>query len=197
MIRLFVGLELLGPVKASLARLCYGVDGAQWQTEDQFHLTLRFIGQVETPGADDIRHSLGTVRFAPFDLRLSRLGMFGKADKPRSLWAGVEDAAPLHHLHDKIDQCLETCGIPSEERKYSPHVTLARMRGRSVRAAQYVAAHSDFTAAAFPVTHMSLYRSYPGNEGAHYEVLARYPAIGHDELVDQLEYEGAHDTLSW
>ncbi len=197
MIRLFVGLELPKSVKASLARLCCGVDGARWQTDDQFHLTLRFIGEVETPCAEDIRHSLETIRFAPFDLRLSRLGMFGKASRPRSLWAGVEDDASLHHLHDKIDQCLEGCGIPPDERKYSPHVTLARMRGRSVRAARYVAAHNDFATSAFPVTHMSLYQSHLGNEGAHYEVLARYPAIGNDGLVRQLELEHAEDMYGY
>lgn len=177
MIRLFVGLELPRPVKSALGRLCCGVDGARWQHDDQLHLTLRFIGEVEPSRLVDIGHSLETIAFPSFKTRLSGLGLFGKAERPRLLWAGVEDAAPLHHLHEKVDQSLIGCGIRPEERKFSPHVTLARMRGRSVRAAGYIAENSGFLSPSFEVAYISLFQSRLGNDGAHYEVLSRFPAI--------------------
>lgn len=190
MIRLFAGLELPRSVRSALCRLRNGVDGARWLQSDQLHLTLRFIGEVDPSLAADIGHSLDTLVFSAFDMRLSGLGMFGKAERPRLLWAGVEDAAPLHHLHQKVNQCLIQCGIKPEERKFSPHVTVARMRGRSNRAAEYIAGHSDFLSPPFEVAYISLFQSHLGNGGAHYEVLSRFRASDRTDALAFANTEG-------
>ncbi len=187
MIRLFVGLELPTATRQALALLRGGVDGARWQTDAQYHLTLRFIGEVETRRAGEIADALGRIRFAPFALDIEGLGVFGKLRKPRALWAGVRDPAPLKHLHEKIDQALDRVGIAPETRKYRPHVTLARFRGRCARLERYLVDHRDFATPRITVDHFALFSSHLGHEGARYVVEARFAASGVEAVEDAFD----------
>ncbi len=186
MIRLFVGLELPTATRQALGLLRGGVDGARWQTDAQYHLTLRFIGEVEARRAGEIADALGSIRFTPFALDIEGLGIFGKVRKPRALWVGVRDPAPLKHLHEKIDQALVRVGIAPEERKYRPHVTLARFRGRSGRLERYLVDHQDFVTPRISVDHFALFSSHLGHEGARYVVEARFGASGVEAIEDAL-----------
>lgn len=183
MIRLFAGLELPPDTRQMLDLLRGGIDGAKWRREDQFHLTLRFIGEVEPQQADDIRMALDDVAFRAFTVRLSGLGLFGRMPVPRVLWVGVEDPAPLRHLHDRIGQRLLRLGLAPEGRKYSPHVTLAHLKGRPRRLRRWLADHEAFTAPPFKAASFALFRSHLLAEGARYEVAARYPASDAEPVV--------------
>lgn len=177
--RLFVGLELPSRVKQQLVLACHGVIGARWQTEEQLHVTLRFIGDVDPPKAEDIDAALSAVRAAPFSIRLKTVGIYGEMRKPRVLWAGIEPQAAICHLHDKVESAMVRLGLPPEKRKYKPHVTLARFKsGRPRRLEDYLAAHDDFVTETFEVSDFVLYRSHLSQHGAAYEAVARYPLSG-------------------
>ena len=177
MTRLFVAVELPEDVKERLAALSGGVEGARWQNIEQMHLTLRFIGEVDQPQEADIRAALAGLRFAPFQATLAGIGLFGKARRPRALWVGVDDPKPLKHLHEKIDQALVSAGVAPEERKFTPHVTLARFRGgRANRLEDFLDSYAGLTLPAFDVNSFALFSSHLSHTGASYRVEEAFPA---------------------
>jgi len=184
MIRLFVGLELPPSVKMALGMLRGEVDGARWLREDQLHLTLRFIGEVSPEAAEDVHEALHEVDFTPFEVALKGLGVFGKLRQPRAVWAGVADPEPLQGLHDRIETALARAGFSGRDRRYIPHVTLARFKTRSRRLEAFLAEHQDFAAPAFQAEHFTLFRSHLSRHGASYEIEERYAASGTEPLED-------------
>ena len=124
--RLFIGLELAEDVKTALLQLQGGIKGARWQTKDQLHLTLRFIGDVDSPTACDISAALNTLHFTAFEVTIKGVGHFGKPGFMRALWAGVSPLEPLESLHKKLDRSLIQLGMDAEKRRFKPHITLAR-----------------------------------------------------------------------
>src|SRR4051812_13408366 len=127
MIRLFVALPLPEDVTDSLLALEQGVPGARWSTREQLHLTLRFIGEVDGRDASAIDETLAAISAPPFTLQLKGVGAFG-GKNPRALWAGVAANEALIHLQRKIESTIQRLGFHAEKRKYTPHVTLARLR---------------------------------------------------------------------
>src|SRR3954465_4486669 len=125
--RLFVAIRLPQQVRARLLAAMGGVAGARWQSEDQLHLTLRFIGEVDRHRAEDVHAALGGVPFAPFTLALAGVGAFERRGEPTILWAAVAPQEPVKALHKKVDQALARIGLDPEGRAYAPHITLARL----------------------------------------------------------------------
>lgn len=167
MIRLFVAIELPETVKADLARLCSGVPGAKWVKPENLHLTMRFIGEVSEDTAADIAAALDQIRAPGFDFVLSGVGQFASGRKPRVLWVGVEKNASLGHLHGKVESTLVRTGIEPERRRFSPHITLARLRGASKsRVNGFVSGHAMFTAGPVDVDSFILFSSFLGRNGA-------------------------------
>ena len=119
--------------------------GARWQRRDQMHLTLRFIGEVDEARGHDIDDALATVRAPAFTLELAGVGDFGGKD-PRALWAGVRANDALIHLEKKVESALQRLGLEAEPRKFTPHVTLARLRNAPVaKVAEFIAHHALFS----------------------------------------------------
>jgi 2'-5' RNA ligase len=175
MIRLFVALELPAALRDRLALMAGGVPGAKWQREDQMHLTLRFIGEVDERTAHDIDEALATVRAPGFTLELAGVGDFGGKD-PHALWAGVKPNDALIHLVKKIESALVRLGLVAEQRKYTPHVTLARLRNAPrAKVAEFIAHHSLFASGPIPVNEFALYSSQLGSGGSVYRVERTYP----------------------
>lgn len=173
--RLFVGLALPEDVTRRLALLGGGIPGARWMGEDQLHLTLRFIGEVDGAQFDDIRLALGAVRSPSFRLALSGMGHFGEGRKLRALWAGVAPAPDLLGLQERVESALVRSGVPPETRKFKPHVTLARLKDAPVqRVMDFLGAHGLFLTEAFPVDAFHLYSSHPSSAGSVYDVEASY-----------------------
>src|SRR5436305_12787539 len=117
MIRLFVALDLPEDIRARLLALQGGVPGARWSTNEQLHLTLRFIGEVDGNVAHDVDDALAVIREPPFSLELSGVGEFG-GKKPRALWAGVKTNDALLHLQRKIETARQRSGHPPEQLNY-------------------------------------------------------------------------------
>ena len=110
-----------------------GISGARWQSDDQLHLTLRFIGEVDRHLAGDIHAALGAIHQAAFEIALNGIGAFDRRGWPDAVWAGVLPHEPLKALHKKVDAALARVGVEPEQRAYLPHITLARLK-RGVRA---------------------------------------------------------------
>jgi len=172
--RLFVALSLPEVVADALLPMQGGVDGAAWRPFDNFHITLVFIGDADRRALDEAASALAGVATPSFDLTLSGCGFFG-GRKPRALWAGVAASDPLRHLQAKVETALRHVGFTLENRKYTPHVTLAYLRGVSeASAATYCARHNLFSCGPFRVGEFHLYQSYLGGEASHYEILDTY-----------------------
>ena len=175
MLRLFVGIVFPPELKLRLSLLCSGVPGAKWVDPGNFHLTLRFIGETGEDVASDIDDALSRLRARRFALQIAGTGVFG-GDKPRSLWAGVERSCELAGLRDKIEQALIRVGLPPEPRKFTPHVTLARLRDPPLdQLRDFLAANARFRADPLPVARFSLIASFQTKAGSVYEDQAEYP----------------------
>ena len=177
MLRLFVGIGFPPELKLRLSLLCSGVPGAKWVDPGNFHLTLRFIGEISEDVAADIDDTLSRLRARRFTLQIAGTGVFG-GEKPRSLWAGVERSPELAGLRDKIEQALIRAGLSPESRKFSPHVTLARLRDSPLdKLHSFLAAHAHFRADPLRVEAFSLIASFQTKSGSVYEDQADYPLL--------------------
>jgi RNA 2',3'-cyclic 3'-phosphodiesterase len=174
--RLFTGLSLPDDVSLDLQIMQGGIPGARWLDPENHHLTIRFIGDIETGVAREIAHGLEALRFAPFRLRLKGVGLFG-GNKPHSLYAGVEDSSDIRRLHDQHERLCQTLGLPAEHRKFLPHVTLARLHNPDLRALQrWVEVHSLYSTPQFDVINFQLFSSRPLKGGGPYAIEADYEA---------------------
>jgi len=175
MIRLFVALELPENVRTRLSMLQGGVPGARWASDEQLHLTLRFIGEVDDNVAHDIDDALAAIRAPAFTLELAGVGEFGNKN-PRALWAGVRNSDALLHLQKKVETALQRIGLPAEERKFSAHVTLARLKAASrEKVVQFLTHHALFASGPFEVDHFVPFSSHLGSGGSVYHAERTYP----------------------
>lgn len=173
--RLFVALRPPRPVRDLLRTAMHGISAARWQDDDQLHLTLRFIGEVDRHRAEDIAAALGSLHAAAITARVAGVGMFERKGWPHTVWAGVEPAAALAALHRKVGQLLARVGIAAETRAFVPHVTLARLNRSAGPVAPFLTLHSDLASAPFVFDHVTLYESEMGHGGSRYHPVARYP----------------------
>jgi len=168
--RLFVALDLPPMLRMRLAGLCGGIPGARWVPPDNFHLTLRFIGEVQSWQAQEIDDALAAVRGRGFSLTLAGVGTFARAGRVHALWVGVERNERLDHLQSKIETALQRAGLDPERRRFAPHVTLARLDETvsEAKLAGYVQAHNLFRSDPVPVEHFTLFSSRLGKDAAVY-----------------------------
>jgi 2'-5' RNA ligase len=173
--RLFTGLEIPASVAQSLAMMRGGLPGARWIDQENYHLTLRFIGDIDDALAREIAGLLGRVQRGTFELRLDGLLSFG-GRKPRAVVAAASPVAPLMELQAEHERLLQRLGLEPEGRKYTPHVTLARLRDSSSHdVADYLATRHPFRPPPFRVSRFVLYSSRASVGGGPYVVEAAYP----------------------
>ena len=178
--RLFTGVEIPPAVSRSLAMMRGGLPGARWIDPENYHLTLRFIGDIDDALAHEIVAMLGRVHRKAFDLRLDGLTSFG-GRKPRAVVAAVAPVAPLMELQVEHDRLLQRLGLEPEGRKYTPHVTLARLRDSSSRqVAEYLAARGHYRSPSFEVSRFVLFSSRASIGGGPYVVEEAYPLAARD-----------------
>lgn len=176
MIRLFVALAVPEGHRQQLSRLCHGVRDARWVAQENLHLTLRFIGEVEEPRLPEIAGALGRVKFEQFTLTLSGIGHFQNGRRIRSLWAGTEQCDALVQLQTRIDSALRHAEVPPDGRRFTPHVTLARLKnGAAEQVGAWIEANALFRAEPFPVNQFVFFESYLSHTGALYSPVAEYP----------------------
>lgn len=174
--RLFVAIRPPASIRALLLDAMGGIGGARWQSDDQLHLTLRFVGEVDRHLAGDIHAALGGVHHPRFEIALNGLGTFDRRGQPGALWAGVTPHAPLKSLHQKVSQALSRVGIPPEQRAYLPHVTLARLKvsGRPIHLLETA---GGLTSPPFAVEKFALFESRLTPEGAVYSIVESYRLV--------------------
>lgn len=174
--RLFVAIRPPRKVRAWLLARMGGVAGARWLSEDQLHLTLRFIGEVERPLAEDVALALGSVRIVALAVEPRGIGTFEHRGRPETLWAGIEPQQPLKALHYKIDQACVRAGLDPERRAFAPHITLARLSRDSGPIDFLLEREGGASGPAFMVDGFGLFESHRGPDGATYTLIEHYPA---------------------
>lgn len=173
--RLFVAHSLPHAALAPLVVMRCGVPGARWQCDDQLHLTLRFIGEVDGAVMAEIDDALAQVEADAFSLALKGVGCFG-GNRPHTIWLGVADEAPLHRLHRQIENALQRIGLAPDTRKFTPHVTLARLKAAPTGAVMdYLTDHALFAGASFVAESFALYSSLTTPQGSVYRRERCYP----------------------
>ncbi len=172
--RLFVAIRPPRAVREQLLDLMEGMADARWQDEEQLHLTVRFIGEVDARTADDVDAALASVHHPKFELALCGLGTFERRGAPVALWAGVTPHDQLKALHKKIDHALARAGLEPERRTYLPHITLARFGRGAGPLGALVERSGGVSSEPFEVEDFRLYESRLTPSGAVYTVAARY-----------------------
>lgn len=175
--RLFTALEIPRDASLSLSLLRGGLPGARWIDTENYHITLRFIGDVEGHVADDVANALDRVRRPSFNLTLSGVGAFG-SKKPHSVYAAVVPSPELLALQAEIERICQRLGLPADPRKFVPHVTLARLRNTSpVDLARYLSSRGNFAALPYKVGRFVLMSSRDSVGGGPYIVEEAWPLI--------------------
>ncbi len=174
--RLFVGLDLPWGVREQLCTLAMGLAGVRWVAPENYHITLRFIGEVPGHRAEEIDLALSALRCRGFELEMSGVGVLEKSGRVTALRAGVARNPALDHLRGKVETALQRSGLAPERRRFTPHVTLARLGEAAAqpKLAGWVQAHNLFRSAPVAVSHFTLFSSLLGHEQSVYTAEADY-----------------------
>lgn len=172
--RLFAAIRPPEPIRDLLLDAMDDSADFRWQSDEQLHLTLRFIGEVDRPRAEDVTAALARVRSAPFELSLSGLGSFDHRGGG-ALWAGVEPRRDVTALAARIERACQSAGLEPERRAFHPHVTIARWSGRRSREAREFLTGRSVKSPSFAVDCFTLFESTLSRHGAHYEAIMHYP----------------------
>lgn len=166
--RLFLALEIPRNIAMSLSLLRGGIPGARWIDVENHHITMRFIGDVPGRTADELVDHLDRIERPSFDLSLNSVGLFG-SKKPHSVWAGVAPSPELQALNVEMERLCQRIGLPADPRKFSPHVTLARLRHSKLQdVVRYLEGRGDFRSQPFEVSRFVLMSSRDSIGGGPY-----------------------------
>lgn len=174
--RLFVAIDLPWALRQRVAMLSgAGIPGARWVPPDNYHITLRFIGETPAYRAEEIDQALTALRARRFELTLAGLGTFAKSGRSTALWVGVERNERLDLLQSKIETALQRIGLEPERRRFAPHVSLARLDNAvEGKLAAFVQANNLFRAEPVTVGHFTLFSSLLGKEQSVYTPEVEY-----------------------
>lgn len=173
--RLFMALEVPRSVATALSLLKGGLPGSRWIEAENYHVTLRFIGDVDSKQADDVAEALGQISASQFKLPVNGLSVFG-SKKPHALIALVDHQPHLIELHFSLERLCQRLGLPAEPRKFVPHITLARLKNTKPEdAAFYLSQHGLFRVPEFTASRFVLMSSRGSVGGGPYAIEAVYP----------------------
>lgn len=168
--RLFTALEIPEAARAALAQTRGGLLGARWSEPADYHLTLRFIGDIDARTANEVAAALDETQRGPVEVAFEGLSWFG-GDKPRAVIARAKPAPALVELAADHERRMRRLGLPPEKRQFTPHVTLARLRGVSPAAvADYLASRGRLEAPGFTAESFVLMSARDGVGGGPYVV---------------------------
>ena len=166
--RLFIALEIPRNAAMSLSLLRGGLPGARWIDVENYHITLRFIGDIDGRTADEVVDRLDRIDRPEFQLSLNGMGSFG-SKKPHSIWAGVSPSPEMNALQAEVERICQRIGLPPDPRKFMPHVTLARLKHcRLDDVVHYLSGRGNFHTAPFKVSRFVLLSSKESVGGGPY-----------------------------
>ncbi|MBN8638079.1 MAG: RNA 2',3'-cyclic phosphodiesterase [Anaerolineae bacterium] len=169
--RLFIALELPDDLKDRLAGLKTPIPAANWVKRDGYHLTLSFLGEVEPARVPALTAALSSIQSPSFSVTLRGAGRFPPKGSARVLWIGTEAQPALRALQKQVEQALVSLGFPPEDRPFSAHITLARLKSDARREVEaFLEQHRDWRADPFPVSAFHLIESTLTPQGAHYRI---------------------------
>lgn len=176
MIRIFIGISIPNNIKAQIAALQGGIQGASWVPPENYHISLRFIGEVNETKKEDIAEALENIAFPAFSLSLNGLGIFSIKDDPHHLWLKPIPDEPLMKLYRKIENVLTNeLSIKAETRKFTPHLTIAKLKDSNTeKVGQFMQWHNLFKSSEFEVKEYTLFESHLTNTGPVYKPLDLY-----------------------
>jgi len=172
--RLFVAIRPPEPIRDLLIDAMDDSPALRWVGDDNLHLTLRFIGEVERPLGDDIAHALSRIRAERFELRIAGVGVFEQRGGG-ALWAAVAPREPVAALAAKVERACAAAGLEPERRAFHPHITLARFnRASKPLVKPFLQRTRALASPPFEVASFILYESRLSRHGAHYEEVADF-----------------------
>ncbi|MBU2533120.1 MAG: RNA 2',3'-cyclic phosphodiesterase [Alphaproteobacteria bacterium] len=174
--RLFSGIELPPIVRDDLEKLRQPLPSTRWRPAEDLHVTLRFIGDVPPPVAQEFAHNLENIVFDPFHIRINGLETFG-GDDPRLLYASIEPNEPLLNLARANETAARRAGLKPESRKFIPHITLARLQAPRIDPiVRFLSRHGAIRMVPFLVTRFVLFSSKPLTGGGPYVIEREFPS---------------------
>lgn len=174
--RLFVALPLPDPVIETLEGMAGGIPGARWVPPENLHLTLAFLGELGGGEAADLAEALDGVRNPSFTLSLKGIDTFSRGRQPHALWIAAPRAPALVQLQGRVVSAVEAAGLRPERRRFTPHVTLARLRHPDPeRLGRFIQAHNLVETPPFTVDEFCLFSSHLRSDGPSYRIEAAYP----------------------
>ena len=175
---LFIAIRPPEEVRDCLVDAMEGIEGARWIDEEKLHLTLRFVGEVERPAANDLAAALGRISAPPVTLSVDGVGHFDKRNRygarPRALWARVPRHGLLEELRLKVERACEAAGLGRETRRFTPHITLARLGPDVGEIGTWLARFGNLSVGPWQATEFILYESHLGQSGAFYEPVTAF-----------------------
>lgn len=172
--RLFAAIRPPAPVRETLLDAMGGVHGARWQADDQLHLTLAFLGEVDARDGEALVEQLAAVRRAPFALEIDGVGHFERKGAPSALWARIAPSERLSSLQQRVALACRRAGTPPESRKFLPHVTLARLNRSSGPVGPWLVEHGGLAVGPWEVREFALYESHLRREGSIYQPVVSF-----------------------
>ena len=181
MIRLFAGIDLSDPIKKQLQSLQQGLPSALWRMPERMHLTLRFIGNLEEPVAEEVLKELRYIRFPAFHLSLKGIGYFERGGIPHHIWVGVDQDKAVRELQSKVDLAVKKAGAGQADKfKFTPHVTLGKLLGANRdEVFRFIQANNLFHSDVFEASSFTLYQSIAreNGEGKYYKEIEEFPLM--------------------
>lgn len=178
MLRLFLGIPLPPEQALALSTICTGLHGVRWVDPGNFHVTIRFVGEIDEGVATDLDAEVALLRAPKFSLTVAGVDFFGPVEKPRAVIATLDRETGLHHLFERLGMVMARVGLPPDHRRFTPHVTLAYCaKPNPAEIMQYVAANNLLRLAPFAVERFHLVRSYLTKAGSFYEDIAAYRLV--------------------
>ncbi|WP_265561967.1 RNA 2',3'-cyclic phosphodiesterase [Sphingomicrobium arenosum] len=176
--RLFVAFLLPEPlIEAVAPAMEGGPEGIRWVPEDDLHCTLRFIGEIERPMAEDVAEALQGMRAPSLEVHIDGVGVFDH-QRHGALFARLAPKEPLRALHDKVDRALQRCGLQPERRAYLPHITLARWSGGPIDAQPWAERWAGLSSNSVRLDHFTLFESRLSQRGPSYTAVLDQPLVG-------------------
>ncbi len=176
--RLFIAIDIPDPVKDNICGLRRNLPGVRWTAGEQIHLTMQFIGESDDTLFNQIKSSLSKIKLPPFGLEITSSGFFPNEKRPSVFWLGCAESQALSDLKENMDLVLDPFGVPSENRKFYPHITIARLKMISAKDCLKLSnIYKDIFPIRFNVSEFILYSSLLKSDGTEHSRECVYPLL--------------------